>query len=140
MSLSKSIASVILCFSLLFSSLGFSISKHYCLGMLKDVSYFGLPEKCGSKAHSCESFKSQYQYKHSCCLDETQVFPAIPVVKTDEKDFSLFPAFSIQIYLAENPSDYHSSDFHLKNKRKFAPPEKPIPPNNIRIENQRFLI
>ncbi len=108
--------------------------------MLKDVSYFGFNEKCNPEAETCESFKTHSQINHSCCLDETLIFPGIPVVKTGKKQSSLFPPFSIQTFLEESLSDYYHSDFQLKNHQKFDPPEKPIPPNNIRIETQRFLI
>lgn len=120
--------------------MGFSVSKHYCLGMLQDVSYYSSADKCEFEVHSCGTSKDQIIDDFSCCSDQTLVFPGISIVKIEEKIVDLFPPFSIFNLSSKFNRSPFLSGFHLKVADKFHPPERLFPPRKINIDIQRFLI
>ena len=59
------ISSIILAFSVLFSTFSFTVEKHYCGDFLVDVSYVGQADGCGMEKSS-----SINEFKKKCCRDE----------------------------------------------------------------------
>lgn len=140
MQLIKYISAVFLSASILLSSMGFTVSKHYCMGMLKNVSYYSTAEKCSFEKLSCESEDEQVYSNFSCCYDQTLAIPGISIVKTDEKKVNLFPSFSISETLLSKSDLNFLTEFQIRDFEKFAPPEHSPYQRNIIIEIQSFLI
>jgi hypothetical protein len=59
------IASISLAFLVLFSTLSFTVEKHYCGDFLVDVSYVGHTDGCGMEMNALSKTT-----KKSCCKDE----------------------------------------------------------------------
>ena len=60
----------ILSLVVLFSSMSFTIDKHYCGETLVDVSYFGEANNCGMEGMKMNSDATTIK-KKKCCKDET---------------------------------------------------------------------
>ena len=60
--------SVFLALLVLFSTVSFTVEKHFCGGELVDSAIFSKAEKCGSEAMEVNTSK-----KRSCCKDEIDI-------------------------------------------------------------------
>ncbi|MBN4047252.1 hypothetical protein JYU05_01780 [bacterium AH-315-P13] len=63
----KNIASVFLAFLVLFSTMSFSISEHYCGDTLVDRSIFKVAKTCGMKMQKTTSTSDCSITKKNCC-------------------------------------------------------------------------
>ena len=84
---------VILSLLVLFSTLSFTIEKHFCGDVLIDVAVFAPAEKCAMEAFEMEMATIT---KKSCCKDEVKVIQG-----QDELNFKTFDdlKFSEQVFL-----------------------------------------
>lgn len=65
------ISSFILAFLVFFSTLSFTVEKHFCGGFLVDISYFGNSQGCaGEGEEDCDN--PEVIAKKNCCKDEIQ--------------------------------------------------------------------
>lgn len=133
--------SILFATTLLLSSIGFSVSRHYCLGMLAEESFYHLgSESCGMTQDACDT--TDNQMSTHCCEDQNLSIPGIQVqnrIGEDDAD------------IAENSDSLPSCsvteidiDARFKNAIGFvphAPPEGHHPSGkDILIHYQRFLI
>ena len=63
------ISAVALSFIVLFSTMSFTIDKHFCGETLIDVAYFGKADDCGLKM----KVDQQKMKKKKCCKNETEI-------------------------------------------------------------------
>ena len=136
----KSILSVSLALALLVSSVGFSVSRHYCLGMLANESFYFLGDESCGMDDGCES--SDLHLSNHCCQDENLAVPGIEVKnRADHEEQLLNPSQVSTAIIAEElvPDLNHSLDSkdHLAN----APPSQFHPSGkDILIRHEQFLI
>ncbi len=125
------IFSISLSLLVLFSTVSFTVEKHYCGDTLVDVSIFTEAEKCGMEAQDMLQ-------KKSCCKDEVDV-----VQGQDELKAPSFEDLNIeqqQLLVAFTQS--YSSLFESFPK-EVIPPTDYSPPNlvyDIQVLDQVFLI
>lgn len=125
------IFSISLSLLVLFSTVSFTVEKHYCGDTLVDVSIFTEAEKCGMEAQDMLQ-------KKSCCKDEVDV-----VQGQDELKAPSFEDLNIeqqQLLVAFTQS--YSSLFEIFPK-EVIPPTDYSPPNlvyDIQVLDQVFLI
>jgi len=83
----------------LFSTLSFNVSKHYCAGEIASVSYFLHAEGCGmeEEKYSCDQdFETQHVDKKSCCdteidfVDGSDFFQKQTNITSANTDFQFF--------------------------------------------------
>lgn len=123
--------SLLLSFLVLFSTLSFTVEKHFCGETLVDVSIFSEVEKCGMQA-------MEMAQKKSCCKDE------IDLVKgQDELKFSTFEDLhlSLQQFIASFGYTYINLFESLE--KQIVPHKDYSPPNlvkNIQLLDQVFII
>lgn len=137
----RSIASVSLALALILSVAGFSVSRHYCLGMLAGESFYHLGnESCGMTSGTCEAFG--HQFSTHCCENENISIPGIQVdERINEDDFDSPqkvnpPSFITVDAIAQDIVFTKSSVFPAH-----APPDGGDPSGrDILIHYQRFLI
>jgi len=137
----KSILTKILAFFLtallLFSSVSFTLEKHFCGGQIYSESLLGKAEKCGMEAECCMAENDITSFsKKSCCKDEIHllngsIFEKESPIKlfNKQKDLSLF----VLIYAAFF-SQKENRSTHFKNY--FPPPNT----HNFNILYQIFRI
>ncbi len=89
--------SVSLALLVLFSTVSFTIEKHYCGDVLVDVSVFNEAKTCGMETQ-------EMPQKKSCCKDEIDVVKGQDELKTvsledlDIEDQEFMPVFSINYF------------------------------------------
>lgn len=88
MKLFRIIVSSILSLSLLWAGAGFSVSRHYCLGMLKSESFYTQADFCTS--HS-KPDSQQERCDSDCCDEEWLSIDAIEIERSvqDDTDISI---------------------------------------------------
>ncbi|WP_052143722.1 HYC_CC_PP family protein [Wocania ichthyoenteri] len=123
--------STLLAFLVLFSTVSFTIEKHFCGDVLVDVSMFTEAEKCEMEA-------LEIQQKKTCCKDELQV-----VQGQDELKFSSFDdlEFEQQQFLASFAYSY--TNLFKTLEKEIIPHKDYSPPNlvtDIQVLNDTFLI
>jgi len=93
----KNIIPYVFLFSLLLSSTGISVYKHYCGDFLASFSFYTPADDCSPDGdESCE------EKGKDCCDDETEYFTAdIDLVKQEVQDFHFVPNF----FLVSNVSE-----------------------------------
>ncbi|MCF7567584.1 hypothetical protein L3X37_04290 [Sabulilitoribacter arenilitoris] len=125
------IFSTLLALLVLFSTVSFTIEKHFCGDVLVDVSMFTEAEKCEMEA-------LEIQQKKTCCKDELQV-----VQGQDELKFSSFDdlEFEQQQFLASFVYSY--TNLFKTLEKEIIPHKDYSPPNlvtDIQVLNETFLI
>ncbi len=123
--------SVLLTLLVLFSTVSFTIEKHYCGDVLVDVSVFVEAEKCEMEA-------LEILQKKTCCKDEINVIQG-----QDELKFSSFDdlEFEQQQFLASFIYSYVNLFEGLS--QQIVPHKNYSPPNlvrDIQVLNDTFLI
>ncbi|WP_430886768.1 HYC_CC_PP family protein [Jejuia spongiicola] len=123
--------SVLLTLLVLFSTVSFTIEKHYCGDVLVDVSVFVEAEKCEMEA-------LEILQKKTCCKDEINVIQG-----QDELKFSSFDdlEFEQQLFLASFIYSY--VNFFEGLSQQIVPHKNYSPPNlvrDIQVLNDTFLI
>ncbi len=133
----RGIFSIAMIAVLLFSSVGFSVNRHYCMGMLMDESFYSLPDDCGMQTNdTCEKPASSIDM--GCCDDENLAFAGIDVISSVKKQLSFSPAnvapLRVSLAALSQQNSNHTKSF------VFPPPE-PLPyGRNLLVQVQRFLI
>ena len=125
----------------LLSSIGFSVSRHYCLGMLAEESFYHLGnESCGMLSSDCAS--TEESLDAHCCENQNLSIPGIQIQDRlddnkdliDQEQAIVFSNNTFNSRLIIFSPEIHS---RLAN----APPENSLPRGkDLLIQNQRFLI
>jgi len=127
--------SVLLAVLVLFSTVSFTIEKHFCGDVLVDVSVFSEVQKCGMDSGD---MKQQTIKKKSCCKDEVEV-----VKGQDELKFSSFEDlhFEQQQFIA--CAFYSYINLFEGLEKQIIPHKDYSPPNlvaDIQVLDQVFII
>lgn len=122
--------------ALLFSTVGFSVSRHYCMGDLVDESFYHIPQECGlDNDDHCGG--DDEHFSKNCCEDENLVFEGIDVLTTQQDHFNpIAAAILTSPYAIVGSVEKHIS----KNTFPNAPPPPAESGRQILIRVQRFLI
>lgn len=123
--------SIVLALLVLFSTVSFTIEKHFCGDTLVDVSIFQEVEKCGMEA-------MEMLQKKSCCKDE------IDVVKgQDELKFSSFEDLNFEHQQFITSFAYSYINLFESLDKRIIPHKDYSPPNlvaDIQVLDQVFII
>lgn len=91
--------SVCLTILVLFGAIGLPVSRHYCMGELKSVAYFGEAEKCYEKQHKPHCpfhpapIDAEEDGEHQgCCEDEYEI---LRVDDQEQPTVDVLPSFAI---------------------------------------------
>lgn len=122
---------MLLALLVLFSTVSFTIEKHYCGDVLVDVSVFSEVEKCGMEA-------MEILQKKTCCKDEIKVVKGQDELKAssfEDLDFEAQQIISAFVY---------SYIYGLESLPKQTIPHKDYSPPNlvydIQVLDQVFII
>lgn len=129
------IFSVTLAFLVLFSTLSFTVEKHYCGNHLVDVAIFTKVENCGMDTEAVAT--ANFEKKH-CCKDEIQV-----VKGQDKLKKSSFEDLQLDQQLFLNAFIYSFINLYEGLPELVIPHKNYSPPNlvaDIHVLDQVFLI
>ncbi|MEM7551815.1 MAG: hypothetical protein AAF363_19195 [Bacteroidota bacterium] len=130
----KKTISLLLAFLVAFSSTGFTLHKHYCLGVLKSVSFEPQKQLCAEKC----GFK-EFADPMPCCEHTVEHFKAddFSTLASLEIDLSSDWMFIAPVAL-ENLLLLIKSDKDYTNYRLYEPP--PLIDVDLQVKHQSFLI
>lgn len=114
----------------LFSTVSFTIEKHYCAGNLIDVAIFTEVDKCGDNMEEL-SMKS-------CCMDEVEVIKG-----QDELKYSSFEEIDFEKQIFLTTFVYSYTNLYESLPKQIIPFKDYSPPNlvyDIQVLDQIFLI
>lgn len=137
------ILSLFLIPTLLWAGMGFSLSRHYCLGMLVDEAWYYVSESC--ERHSdfelkTESCRENIEESLTCCSDSWLSVAALSIQSSSQKELSS-KCISTSHYLKPNSgaiinTPYAASEIDFL--KKSSPPL--TEGTDILIQYQRLLI
>ncbi|WP_435662309.1 HYC_CC_PP family protein [Mariniflexile fucanivorans] len=127
--------SVLLALLVLFSTVSFTIEKHYCGDVLVDVALFTEAQKCdmGTSGMAQEAIT-----KNTCCKDEVKL-----VKGQDELKVSTFDDLNFQQQLFITTSAYAFVNLFEGLAKQVSPHKDYSPPNlvaDIQVLDQVFII
>ena len=132
LTISNRITSLFLAVLVVFSTLSFTVEKHFCGGHLVDVAVFSEVKKCGMDTSVMNSEKK------SCCQDKVEVIKGLEDLKIDSnKDL-----VTVQIAFVKS-SDYKFEVLYVTLPKQINPHKNYAPPNlvaEITILQETFLI
>ena len=127
--------SVLLALLVLFSTVSFTIEKHFCGDVLVGVSVFAEAEKCGIEAFE---MKKEAITKKSCCKDELNVVQGQNELKLSDFDYLDFHQLRL---ITSFP--YTFVNIFEALQQQFIPHNFYSPPNlvaDIQVLDQVFMI
>ena len=131
------ILSVFLAFTVMFSTLSFSVDKHVCMGEVTDVSYFLEAENCGMIEDHNQDLDSQVAIKGIPCCDNVQVlFPGKNVEQQALETLKIEKTYFLLAYFITSLDQI--DELNLDKKIIIQPP--PILYTDLVILHQSFLI
>ncbi len=132
----KKISAFILSFVVLFSSMSFTIDKHYCGETLIDVSFFGKAEGCGMEGMKMNSNAKKIG-KKKCCKDETIFIESSTFDKEKLISLESTTIEFVYSYAYSYINLYQNIVLEKEYYKDFSPPD---PEENIQVLFQTFLI
>ena len=122
-------------FLVLFSTVSFTVEKHYCGDALIDVSVFSEVEKCASEAYEIELEKIT---KKPCCKDVVDLVKGQDELqKTSVDDLSLDQQLFLTAYLQSYKNLFEGLPQHVIPHKNYSPPNLVF---DIQVLDQVFLI
>ena len=129
--ISYQLISAALAILVLFSTVSFTIEKHFCGDVLVDVSMFIESEKCGMESQ--ELFQ-----KKSCCKDEIDVIQGQDELKvTSFEDLDFGQILFITVFSYSYLNGFESLPKETIPHKDYSPPNLV---SNIQVLDQVFII
>ena len=133
----KKISAILMAFVVLFSTMSFSISEHYCGERLVNSAFFSKAESCGMEMQKPLPTNNCNIEKKDCCNDVVQQFEGQTNLKTDLSNLS----FNQHVFLTSFFYTYINLFEGLEDN--IIPFKNYIPPfivKNIQTLDEVFLI
>ncbi len=127
------ISAILLAFLMLFSTLSFTVEKHYCGDFLVDVSFTGETEACGMAMD-----KSITTKKKNCCKDEVhQVEGQDELQLQDIENITFQKQQFLAVFVFSYQNLFVLSETNTHFYKDFSPPDIPL---DYQVAYQSFLI
>lgn len=132
MSLLKQIGNILLIVILLLATTGVTMHKHYCMGRLKNVSFY-------EEAHSCMKLAGMDDScPMDCCKDTSEEF-RIDDLQTTSFDFTLQTQYHL-LWTSSLTVDLPLLAFESRFFLQSHPYKPPLIVRNIPVQVQSFLL
>lgn len=133
----QKIGGTLLALLVLFSSLSFTVDRHYCGDHLVDTSYFGKADTCAAEKVKEVNLNKTTIKKKSCCKDVTEFieapnFEKKELVKITQKQIDFTIAF-VYSYI----NIYKETQLEKEFYKDFSPPDFQ---KDFQVLHQVFLI
>lgn len=133
----KKISAIFMAFVVLFSTMSFTISEHYCGDLLIDSALFSKAESCGMEMQKPSPTEDCSINKDNCCSDVVMQFEGQTNLKTDFTNLS----FEQQVFLTSFTYSYlnlfEGLDENIVPFKGYSPP---LLVKDIQTLDQVFLI
>ena len=133
----KKIGAIIMTFVVIFSTMSFSVSEHYCGDHLVDSALFSKAESCGMEMQNPSPNKDCSIEKSNCCSDFIKQYEGQNELKTDISNLS----FEQQLFVASFVYSYINLFEGLEtNVVPFKYYSPPLIVKDIQVLDEEFLI
>ena len=133
----KKITAFLMAFVVLFSTMSFTISEHYCGDHLVDSALFSKAETCGMELDKPSPNKDCNVQKKNCCSDIVKQFEGQSELKTDTIPLNLEQQFFISSFIYSYINLFEGLDNNVIPFKYYSPP---LLIKDIQILDAVFLI
>ena len=124
-------------FIVLFSTMSFSISEHYCGDNLVDRSLFSTVESCGMEMEKPLAIGDCDIQKNNCCKDVVKLFKGQDDIKTNPLDLNSSEQILIASIIYSYVNLFEGLEENIIPFKEYSPP---FLITNIHVINEAYLI
>ena len=133
----QKITALLMAFVVLFSTMSFSISEHYCGEYLVDSALFSKAESCGMELEKPSPNKDCNVKKSNCCSDVIKQFEGQSELKTDFSNLNFKQQVFITSYVYSYINLFKGLEQNIIPFKNYSPP---LIVTDIQVLDQVFLI
>lgn len=133
----KKTGAVLMAFVVLFSTMSFTLSEHYCGDMLVDTGLFSKAESCGMEMQNPTSLEDLSIEKDSCCNDVLLQIEGQSELITDFSSLSQDQQVFITSFIHSYVNLFEGLDNHVVPFKHYSPP---LLVRDIQVLDEVFLI
>jgi len=131
------IASILMALVVLFSTMSFTVSQHYCGGELVNSAIFSKAKSCGMEIQKPATTKDCSIQKKDCCKDVIKQIEGKKVVKTEAQQLTNYQQIIVASFVYTYINLFEGLE---KNNIPFKNYTPPLLVTDIHIVDQVFLI
>ena len=131
------ISSVLMAFIVLFSTISFSISEHYCGDHLVDRSLFSTAESCGMEMEKSLAIGDCNIQKNNCCKDVVKLYKGQDDIKTNPIDLNSSQQILVASFIYSYINLFEGLEENIIPFKEYSPP---FLITNIQVINETYLI
>lgn len=124
-------------FIVLFSTMSFSISEHYCGDNLVDRSLFSTAESCGMEMEKSLTIGDCNIQKNNCCKDVVKLFKGQDDIKTNPIDLNSSQQILVASFIYSYINLFEGLEENIIPFKEYSPP---FLVTNIQVINETYLI
>jgi len=121
----------------LFSTMSFSISEHYCGDNLVDRSYFSTAETCGMEMEKPLAIGDCNIQKTNCCNEVVKLFEGQDDIKTNLSELDFSQRILVASFIYSYIDLFEGLEENIIPFKEYSPPDLIT---NIQVVNETFLI
>lgn len=133
----KKITAILMAFVVLFSTMSFTISEHYCGDYLVDSALFSKAESCGMEMQKLATTKDCSVNKDNCCSDVLTHIEGQSELKTDLSNLNFNQQVFVASYIYSYINLFEGLDKNSVPFKNYAPP---LIVKDIQVLDNVFLI
>jgi len=133
----KKIVAVLMTFVVLFSTMSFSISEHYCGNTLMNAALFSKAESCEMDAKMTAASKDCIVVDEDCCKDVIKQIEGQNELKSDFSNLNLEQQVFIASYIYTYVNLFEGLESNIIPFKDYTPP---LIDKDINVLYQTFLI
>lgn len=118
----KKISAFLMAFVVLFSTMSFSFSEHFCGDHLVDIAFFSKAESCGMAMETASTDSDCNAIKKDCCSDQIQQIEGQSNLKIDFKNLTLEQQQFVVAYTYSYLNLFESFDNDVNAFQNYSPP------------------
>lgn len=131
------ISSVLMAFSVLFSTMSFSISEHYCGDNLVDSSLFSEADSCSMEMEKPLAIGDCEIQKSNCCKDVVKLYIGQDNIKTNPLDLNSSEQILVASFIYSYINLFEGLEENIIPFKEYSPP---FLITNIQVINETYLI
>ena len=133
----KKISAILMAFVVLFSTMSFTISEHYCGNDLVDSALFSKAESCGMEMQKTTPTDDCSFDKEDCCNDVVKQFEGQTNLKTDLSNLTFEQQVFVTAFIYSYVNLFEGLDKNIVPFKNYSPP---LIVTDIQVLDQVFLI
>lgn len=133
----RKIAAVLMAFVVLFSTMSFTYSKHYCGDFLVDSALFSKAKSCGMEMETASIDSDCNSFKKDCCSDEVNQIEGQSNLKIDFNNLTFPQQELVAAFTYSYLNLFHET---INDKVSFLDYSPPLVDKNISVLYQVFRI